>query len=130
MKTFSLTTRKNVAAVLLGPLLLAPVLVVTYFVLALLSESPTQLRDVVGIALFVSLWALIIAYPAALILGVPTILLLKRFSTLNYFSVLATAVIWSIPIAFSFGIDFPSTLLVGYCAAIVATGCWLVYKYV
>ncbi|WP_018277572.1 hypothetical protein WKI13_13230 [Teredinibacter turnerae] len=130
MKTFSITTRKNVAAVFLGPLLLVPVMTLTYVFLALFNGSPTNLIDVVGVSLFFSLWGLIIAYPAALFLGVPSILLLKRYKKLNYFSVVLSGVAWSIPIALNFGIDTSSTIFVSYCAAIVATGCWLVYRYV
>ena len=130
MKTFSITTRKNTAAVLLGPLLLVPVMTLTHVVLALFNGSPTNLIDVVGVSLFFSLWGLIIAYPAALFLGVPSILLLKRYKKLNYFSVVASGVAWSIPMALSFGIDASITKFVSYCAAIVASGCWLIYKYV
>ncbi|WP_370978414.1 hypothetical protein [Agaribacterium sp. ZY112] len=130
MKTFSITTRKNTAAVLLGPLLLVPIMTLTYVVLALFNGSPTNLVDVVGVSLFFSLWGLIIAYPAVLFLGVPSMLLLIHYKKLNYFSVVLSGVAWSIPIALSFGVDASSTIFISYCAAIVASGCWLVYRYV
>jgi len=102
----------------------------TYVVLALFNGTPTNPIDVVGVSLFFSLWGLIIAYPAALFLGVPTMLLLNRYKKQNYFSVVLSGIAWSIPIALSFGIDTSSTIFVSYCSAIVASGCWLVYRYV
>ncbi|WP_041521885.1 hypothetical protein [Gilvimarinus agarilyticus] len=130
MKAFSLTTRKNIAAVLFGPLLLVPAMTLTYVFLALFKGSPTNPMDVVGVSLFFSIWGLVVAYPAALFLGVPSILLLKRYKKLNYFSVLFAGVAWSVLIALSFGIDTGSIIFASYCAAVVASGCWLVYRYV
>ncbi|WP_028877547.1 hypothetical protein [Teredinibacter turnerae] len=131
MKTFSVTTRKNVAAVLLGPLFLVPAMLLTYLVLALLNNgSPTNSSNVIGISLFFSFWGLIIAYPAAIVLGVPSVLILKRIGKLNYFTVLVAAIVWSIPLSAIFGIDSGSMLFVVYCACIVASGCWMVYKHV
>ena len=131
MLTVGDTTRKNILAVLLAPLFVIPSVIVIYFLAWLYEISVgNEVTATVTHLIFLLELVLAIAYLATLILGPPSVLLLKRFSMLNYSAVLSVAVIASLLIILLIPLWDMAMLLVFISAASVASGYWLIYKHI
>ena len=121
--------RKSIFSVALGPLLLVPGLgAVGVLVSALSLPSTSDFWEITALYLVYGLSGLIVAYPAAIFFGLPVMLALRANGkfTLPYLLVVSV-----LPASILLGIVFPSFpgwLLYSYSSAIVALGCWHVFR--
>lgn len=122
MKTFTPDTRKLIVAALLGPLAIVPALLLVGAIFMV--RFPVG--DVVSGVLALSMFGLVMAYPAVLVIGVPGVMLLRHFGRLSLLSLIGVALVLCLFLPNDWGL----VLLYCYCATAVALGCWWVYKLV
>jgi len=131
MKVFSLATRKNVAAILIGPFSVLPICIVFGSIFSLLfGGGLDQFTNEAPAYLLMGLVGLPIAYVVTFFYGLPSVLLLAKFNRLSLLNVvllsLVPAGLFCILI-----VQQPYLFLVyGLISMLVASVCWGVHKYV
>jgi hypothetical protein len=131
--------KKNIAAGIIGPLMLFPSLVLAgVFITVYESESLSELYEsgdfsvlIDAIAIFGSfaLYGLIFAYPLTIFFGLPAAALLKKIGIFNLPAMLLVSLI---PASVIFGIFEPTLegwFFYGYASLAVALGCWYSYEW-
>jgi uncharacterized membrane protein YeaQ/YmgE (transglycosylase-associated protein family) len=129
MNTFSETTRRNIFAVAVGPLALVPAIILATLLNVLFQGSDSDWQGAIVSALFVSVVGLLIAYPLVVVLGVPAVLVLRRYQTLGFFPLAILGLVGALAVTLWLAPSVQSFLMFGYCSTAVVSGCWCAYKY-
>lgn len=131
MKVFSLTTRKNIAAILIGPLSVLPICIVFGSIFSLLfGGGLDQFANEAPLYLIMGLVGIPIAYMITLFYGLPVVLLLSKFNKLSLGYIVSLSVVPA-SLFCIFIVTQPYLFLVyGAISMLVATACWGIYKYV
>lgn len=131
MKVFSLPTRKNIAAVLIGPFSVLPICVVFGSAFSILfGGGLDQFSNEAPAYLLMGLVGIPIAYIVTLLYGLPVVLLLAKLNQLKlpiilFLSVLPAGLFCLLVV------QQPYLFLVyGVISMLVAASCWGIYKYV
>lgn len=131
MKVFSLATRKNVAAILIGPLSVFPICVVFGSVFSLLfGGGIDEFTNEASAFLLMGLVGIPISYLVTLFYGLPVVLLLSK---LNRLSLLYIVTFSLIPAGLFCILIVQQPYLFwiyGAISMLVATACWGVYKHI
>ena len=126
MRAFGDLFRKNLLALLLGPLAVIPATIV--YTLGFQFIDPAENQEQFGIAPLFILFGLIIAYPATLIIGLPASILLEKFNKFNLLNLLIVSFIVVSIYALIMEGSFFGYLFILYFAIWVACGSWFFYK--
>ena len=128
MKVYSLATRKNVAALLIGPLSVLPTCVILGILWLCILGSGERLTQVVSASLFIGFVGLPIAYLVTLTYGLPVAMLLAKFNKLNFLNL---ALLSIIPAAIFciLAMNPPYLFLMyGLISILVAASCWWIHR--
>ena len=128
MQVFSLTTRKLVVAVVLGPLLLLPLIAISYLGGLGFSMVSMPIARQLYVISYITSYSLLFAYPLTLFLGVPSALILKRFNKFNYRNLAVVGVLITVALSPQLGFKWIGITYLSACTIIVVTGCWLCYS--
>ena len=131
--------KKNIAAGIIGPLMLFPSLVLAGIFMAVYeAESLSELYESGDFSVLIdavvtfgsfALYGLIFAYPLTVFFGLPVAAILKKFGIFNLPVLLLVSLI---PASIIFGIFEPTLygwFFYGYASLAVALGCWYSYKW-
>jgi len=131
MKVFSLATRKNVAAILIGPFSVLPICIVFGSIFSLLfGGGLDQFTNEAAAYLLMGLIGLPIAYVVTFIYGLPSVLLLAKFNRLSLLNVVLLSLIPAGLFCILI-VQQPYLFLVyGFISMLVSSVCWGVHKYV
>lgn len=127
MKAFSTETRANIAAFFIGPLFLIPAVLAGIAILSVLNGQANEIGSALAVGVMVALYGLFVfAYPMTLIIGIPSILLLKKFGKYSLLSLVSVSFVGAGIVAVLIEPGLESWLLFCYCSASVSFGCWFV----
>jgi len=131
MKVFSLATRKNIAAIIIGPFSVLPICIVFGSVFSIiLGGGFGQFINEAPVYLMMGLVGLPIAYVTILVYGLPVVLLLSKFKKLNLLNIALLSVVPA-GLFCSLIVQQPYLFFVyGVISMLVASSCWGIYKYV
>jgi len=131
MKVFSLATRKNIAAILIGPFSVLPICIVFGSIFSLsFGGGLGQFANEVQAYLLMGLMGIPIAYMVTLLYGLPIVLLLSKFNKLSVVYIVSLSVVPA-GLFCILVVQQPYLFLVyGAISMLVATACWGVHKYV
>lgn len=129
VKAFPETTRRNVLAVVVGPLALVPAIVLATLANTLCQGGSSDWQELMVFALTVSVIGLFFAYPLVLAFGVPAVLVLRHYQRLGFVPLAILGVLCALLLTLCFSPYLNAFLMFGYCSVWVVSGCWYAYKY-
>lgn len=129
MESFSEFTRKNVAAVVLGPLALIPTLLLLAYVEVLFKNQSAKVAFGELFPLYTAV-GLPFTYLVTLIVGLPTVVILNKLNKLNLLNI---TLVWLIPLSIFSLFQNPAFIFWVFftcCAFSVTLSCWGIHKIV
>ena len=131
MKVFSLATRKNIAAVLIGPFSVLPICIVFGSIFSLLfGGGLDQFANEAPAYLLMGLVGIPVSYLVTLFYGLPVVLVLSKFNKLKLVYLVSLSVVPA-GLFCILVVQQPYLFFVyGIISMLVASACWGVYKYV
>ncbi|MCC2608183.1 hypothetical protein [Planctobacterium marinum] len=131
MKTFSLTTRKNIRAVLIAPFSVFPAVFFLYLLLffyALATNEVVSSTDLVDVGVIVAFVGWIFAVVLTFIYGLPIALLLQRINKFKLSLLLPVSLFPTLTILLVTKAEFGVLFLYAYCSVIVAITYWFMFN--
>ena len=128
MKSFSRTTRKNIAVFFFGPLALFPAALLAILIM-LLFGGAEEIVNTLYFTFYIPIIGLFVfAYPATLLIGIPAIIFLERNEKMGLMPLSLVGVLGAIIITVFSAPSLFVFALFCYCALAVCVGCWYVNK--
>ncbi len=125
MKTFSSTTRKNIAASLIAPLAIIPAILV-FMLIAFLFSDNHNAKWFEGLTFFIVL-GLYIAYPITIFFGSSSVLVLKYFDQFTLVNTLIIAVILATLVSAVLVPVFKTWIFISYLSLSISCAYWYVF---
>tara|TARA_B100002003_G_C13633537_1_gene323823 strand:+ start:59 stop:445 length:387 start_codon:yes stop_codon:yes gene_type:complete len=126
MRTFSTSFRKNLYAILLGPLSVIPATII--YALAFKVIVPSANNSNFELVPFVIVVALMVAYPVTLLLGLPVSFILQKTNRFSLINLLGATLSLILIYGFVSGAQLTEIMLAVYFSTFVVTGCYYLHR--